>query len=173
MMKRALLILLMAIGLTIVLPRPINSSFVVLGGQRSTAAQSRPLADGVMAKEIHFYSDGIQCYGKLFTPKGVSAESKMPAVVLAPGWGETATSIENYAAHFASRGRVAMIMDDRGWGKSGGYLQTVDPVKTDDRLRFSQLTVKVRIHRKRLIPQQQILDIRNAVYYLQGEPGVD
>jgi dienelactone hydrolase len=66
-----------------------------------------------------------------------------------------------------------MAIDYRGWGKSGGFLQTVDQVKTDDRLRFSQLTAKVRIRRKRLIPQQQILDIRNALYYLQGEPGVD
>jgi dienelactone hydrolase len=94
-------------------------------------------------------------------------------VVLAPGWGETAGSIEGYAAHFASRGLVAMAIDYRGWGKSGGFLQTLDPVKTDDRLRFSQMTARVHIRRKRLIPQHQILDIRNALYYLQGEPGVD
>jgi dienelactone hydrolase len=94
-------------------------------------------------------------------------------VVLAPGWGETAWSVEPYAARFASRGLVAMVIDYRGWGKSGGFLQTVDPVKTDDRLRFSQMTARVRIQRKRLIPQHQILDIRNALYFLQGEPGVD
>jgi dienelactone hydrolase len=131
------------------------------------------LPDGVTAKEVRFYSEGIPCYGKIFTPQGYSTESKMPAVVLAPGWGETATSLENYAAHFASRNLVAMVIDYRGWGKSGGFLQTIDTVKTDDRLRFSQLTAKVQIRRKRLIPQQQILDIRNALYYLQGESGVD
>ena len=32
---------------------------------------------------------------------------------------------------------------------------------------------KVRIRRKRLIPQDQVLDIRNAISYLQGEPNVD
>jgi hypothetical protein len=93
--------------------------------------------------------------------------------VLAPGRGETATTIEKYAAHFAARGLVAMVIDYRGWGRSGGFLQTVEQVKTDDRLRFSQMTARVRIRRQRLIPQQQILDIRNALYYLQGEPGVD
>jgi dienelactone hydrolase len=66
-----------------------------------------------------------------------------------------------------------MVIDYRGWGKSGGFLQTVDDVKTDDRLRFSQMTARVRIRRKQLIPREQILDIRNALYYLQGEPGVD
>ncbi len=131
------------------------------------------LPDGVAAKDVHFYSEGIGCYGKIFTPKGFSAESSNPAVVLAPGWGETAASIEKYAAHFAARGLVAMVIDYRGWGKSGGFLQTVDQVRTDDRLRFSQMTARISIRRKRLIPEQQILDIRNALYFLQGEPGVD
>jgi dienelactone hydrolase len=141
--------------------------------RRAVAAPAAPLPDGVATKDVHFYSEGIRCYGKIFLPKGFAAASKAPAVVLAPGWGETAASIEKYAALFASRGLVAMVIDYRGWGKSGGFLQTVDQVKTDDRLRFSQMTAKVRIRRKRLIPRQQILDIRNALYYLQGEPGVD
>jgi len=119
-----------------------------------------------------FFSEGIQCYGKLFTPAGFSADSKAPAVVVAPGWGEIASSVEPVAAGFAAAGLVAMAFDYRGWGKSGGLLQTVDAVKTDDRLRFSQMTARIRIRRKRLIPQHQILDIRNALYFLQGEPGV-
>lgn len=141
--------------------------------RRPREVASPPIPVGVSAKDVRFYSEGIQCYGRIFTPKGFGAESKAPAVVLAPGWGEIATSIEQVAAQFASGGLVAMIIDYRGWGRSGGFLQTVDAVKTDDRLRFSQMTARVRIRRKRLIPQQQILDIRNALYYLQGEPGVD
>jgi dienelactone hydrolase len=128
---------------------------------------------GLPANEVRFYSEGIQCYGKLYLPKDFSPQSKAPAVVLAPDSGETAKSIENYAAYFAERGLVAMVIDYRGWGRSGGYLETVDDVQSDDRLRFSQMTTKVRIRRKRILPQQQILDIRNALYYLQGEPGVD
>jgi dienelactone hydrolase len=131
------------------------------------------LPDGVAAKDVRFYSEGVECHGKIFTPKNFSAEGKAPAVALAPDWGETAASIEKYAAHFASRGLVAMVIDYRGWGRSGGFPQTVDEVKTDDRLRFSQMTVRVRIRRKRLIPREQLLDIRNALYFLQGEPGVD
>ena len=138
-----------------------------------TSPGSAPIPEGVTAKDIHFYSEGIQCYGKIFMPKGLSSESRLPAVVLAPGWGETAGSIERFASRFASRGLVAMTIDYRGWGRSGGFLQTLDPVKTDDRLRFSQMTARVRVLRKRLLPRQQILDIRNALYYLQGEPGVD
>jgi dienelactone hydrolase len=146
--------------------------------QRVSAGQWRPVAgvtlpEGVSTKEIYFYSEGIRCSGRIFMPKGFSAESKAPAVVLAPDWGATAGSIEKYAATFAGRGLVAMVIDYRGWGRSGGFLETVDQVMTDDRLRFSQLTARVRIRRKRLNPQHQILDIRNALYFLQGEPGVD
>lgn len=151
----------------------INAQTRGTAARRGGAATETPLPDGVIAKDVRFYSEGIQCYGKMFTPRGFSNESKSPAIALAPDWGETTASIEKYAANFASRGLVAMVIDYRGWGRSGGFLQTVDDVKTDDRLRFSQLTALTRIRRKRLIPQQQILDIRNALYYLQGEPGVD
>lgn len=123
--------------------------------------------------EVWFYSEGVKCYGKLYLPKDFSQESKLPAIVLAPGSSETARTTEQYAAYFAERGLIAMVMDYRGWGRSGGYVELVDNVQSDDRLRFSQMTAKVRIRRKRLLPQQQILDIRNALYYLQGEPGVD
>jgi dienelactone hydrolase len=141
--------------------------------QRRAVATAESLPEGVVAKDVRFYSEGIECYGKIFTPKDFTVGSKAPAVALAPNWGDTAASIEKYAAHFASRGVVAMAIDYRGWGKSGGFLQTVDEVKTDDRLRFSQMTARVRVRRKRLIPREQVLDIRNALYYLQGEPGVD
>jgi dipeptidyl aminopeptidase/acylaminoacyl peptidase len=167
--------------ITVLLFTSLMGSLPVCGESQARAtarrsaqeASSTSFPEGVSAKDVRFYSEGIQCYGKIFAPKGLGAEGKAPAVVLAPGWSETAASIEMYAAHFASRGLVSMIIDYRGWGKSGGLLQTVDAVKTDDRLRFSQMTARVRIRRKRLIPQQQILDIRNALFYLQGEPGVD
>ncbi|HKQ76287.1 MAG TPA: acetylxylan esterase [Blastocatellia bacterium] len=172
-MKRTLTLLLTVIVLAGSSPMRAGSQTRGTATQRRAISTPEPLPDGVEAKDVRFYSEGIQCHGKIFTPKGLSADSKTPAVALAPDWGETAASIEKYGAHFASRGLVAMVIDYRGWGRSGGFLQTVDEVKTDDRLRFSQMTAKARIRRKRLIPREQILDIRNALYYLQGEPGVD
>jgi len=93
--------------------------------------------------------------------------------VLAPAPGETAASIDKYAARLAGHGFVAMTLDYRGWGRSGGFLYLAEPIRWDDRLRFSQHTASVRILRKRLLPEAQILDIRNAISYLQGKPGVD
>jgi dienelactone hydrolase len=94
-------------------------------------------------------------------------------VVLAPGWGKTAATLDGRAAELADKGVVAMTIDYRGWGRSGGFLYEVTPIRTDDRLRFSHHTAALRIQRKRLIPDHQIMDIRNAVSWLQGEPGVD
>ena len=141
----------------------------------SLAAQpSRPaVPEGVTAKEVKFFSEAVQCYAKIYLPKGFSVEGKAPAVVLAPAPGDTAASIDKYAAQLAARGLVAMTIDYRGWGKSGGFLYLSEPIRWDDRLRFSQHTARVRIRRKRLIPDAQLLDIRNAISYLQGEPGVD
>jgi len=128
---------------------------------------------GVTTKDAHFYSEGVLCYGHVFLPNGYSADSKLPAVVLAPGWGETHAAVDRYAAQFASRGLVAMTIDYRSWGKSGGYLYTVDRLQQDDRFRFMQLSANIRSRRKRLLPKDQVEDIRNAISYLQGEPGVD
>jgi hypothetical protein len=142
-------------------------ALAVVGCATSAAAQD------VTSRDVRFFSEGIQCYGRLYMPKGFTPDAKAAAVVLAPGWMQTEASIDKYAARFAARGLVAMAIDYRGWGRSGGYVYLAEPVRVDDRQRFSQHTVKVKIRRRRLMPNDQVIDIRNAVAYLQGEPGVD
>jgi dienelactone hydrolase len=130
-------------------------------------------AQDVVSREVRFFSDGAWCYGRLYVPKFLGPDSKARAVVLAPGWMQTETSIDKYASRFAARGLVAMAIDYRGWGRSGGYVYLAETIRVDDRQRFSQHTARVRIRRRRLVPTDQVLDIRNAVAFLQGEPGVD
>src|SRR4029079_3047136 len=101
----------------------------------------------VTSKDVKFFSEAVQCYAKIYLAKGFTADSEAPAVVLAPAPGDTAASIDKYAAQLAGRGMVAMAIDYRGWGKSGGFLYLSEPVRWDDRLRFSQHTAKVRIRR--------------------------
>src|SRR5262245_16845799 len=101
-MKRALIILLAVIVLSGSLPMRADSQTRGAEIRRRAVAMAATLPDGVAAKEVRFYSEGIQCYGKIFMPKGFSAESKVPAIALAPDWGETAPSIEKHAARFAA-----------------------------------------------------------------------
>jgi uncharacterized protein len=131
------------------------------------------MSPDVTSKDVMFFSEAVQCYARIYMPKGFGPDSKAAAVVLAPAPGSTSASVEKYAARLAARGFVAMAIDYRGWGRSGGFLYLAEPIRWDDRLRFSQHTARVRIRRKRNIPDAQILDIRNAISYLQGEPGVD
>lgn len=138
------------------------------------------LAEGVTTREVTFYSDGVGCYGKLFFPKGFSVTGKTPGIVLGQGWAGNHFSIEKYGARFAERGMVALVIDYRGWGSSDGFIAQAqpsvsrgekEPVRDDKR--FANATSDVVIKRTRLIPMKQVEDYRNAISYLQGEPGVD
>jgi dienelactone hydrolase len=131
------------------------------------------LADGVTERDVTYYSDGMACGARLFFPKGFDANGKTPAIVVAHGWTGTSESLFKYGNRFAERGFVAMAIDYRGWGMSDGFVSTVDRVETADDNRFTETTAKVRIKRTRLVPWKQVEDIRNAISYIQGEPGVD
>jgi dienelactone hydrolase len=138
------------------------------------------LAEGVTTREVTYYSDGIACYAKLFFPKGYSATSKLPGVVLGQGWAGTHFSIEKYGARFAERGLVAMVIDYRGWGTSDGFISLTqstlpkpDANNQRDDKRFTNAKADIVFKRTRLIPLKQVEDYRNAISYLQGEPGVD
>jgi hypothetical protein len=138
------------------------------------------IADGVTAREVTYFSDGVGCYAKIFYPKGFSATGKTPGVVLGQGWAGTHFSIEKYGARFAERGLVAMVIDYRGWGSSDPFIAqaqptvtTADPSQKLDATRIIKTKMDVVLKRTRLLPMKMVEDYRNAISYLQGEPGVD
>jgi dienelactone hydrolase len=138
------------------------------------------LAQGVTSKEVTYYSDGVGCYAKIFFPKSFSANGKTPGVVLGQGWAGTHFSIEKYGARFAERGLVAMVIDYRGWGSSDAFITqaqssvgTGETEPSRDDKRTTNVKSDIVLKRTRLIPLKQVEDYRNAISYLQGEPGVD
>lgn len=150
----------------------------IQNGLRSTDYEY-VLGDGVTTKEIVYFSQGVACYAKIFFPKGFNAIAKpgVPAVVLGQGYAGTHVSIEKYGNRFAEKGLVAMTIDYRGWGFSEGFPELVKPtigggVERDNK-RFVTKTAEVRIKRTKIIPTEQQQDYRNAISYIQGEPGVD
>ncbi len=137
------------------------------------------MPEGVTTKEIVYYSEGVACYGKIFYPKGFDASKKTPAVVMGQGWAGTHVSIEKYGAAFAKHGLVAMTIDYRGWGNSEGFARVISPVnlgggmeKDENRHKVIE-NATVWIKRTRLDAQDQQTDYRNAISFIQGEPGVD
>lgn len=127
----------------------------------------------VKSEIVQFYSEAVRCDAKLFTPASHSATANAAGVVLAPGERATRASIESFAEAIAKRGIVALAIDYRGWGDCGGFLYFGEPVRWDDRLRFMEMTTTMSIRRQRLDPRAQVIDIRNAMTFLQGVPGVD
>jgi dienelactone hydrolase len=145
---------------------------LIAAGLIATSPHAALSAD-FTTRDVQFYSEAVACAGKLYLPNGYSDSSKSAAVVIVPASGATQSSVDDHAAKLASRGVVAMTFDYRGWGRSGGFLYFGEPVRWDDRARFTPLTSKMIVRRKRIDPAAQIIDIRNAMTYLQGEPGID
>jgi len=142
------------------------------------------LSDGVTTRDVTYYSDDVACCAKIFFPKNFDPKGKTPAIVLGQGWAGTHFSIEKYAARFAERGLVAMAIDYRGWGWSNGFAVqpklAANPTWTAnknwndlDNQRVTEGASDVVIKRTRLIPMKQVEDYRNAISYIQGEPGID
>jgi len=98
---------------------------------------------------ISFFSEGSRLVGNLFLPDGMHAGEQRPGIVLCHGFtGVRQLSLRNYAKRFAAAGYVAVIFDYRGFGDSEGT-------------------------KWRLIPLEQIDDIRNALTWLAAQPEVD
>ncbi|HVY90079.1 MAG TPA: CocE/NonD family hydrolase [Hyphomonadaceae bacterium] len=138
------------------------------------------MPEGVTTKEVAYYSDGVACYAKIFFPKGFDPKtSKLPAVVMGQGWAGTHVSIEKYGAAFASHGLVAMVIDYRGWGNSEGYVRLLSPtnlgggMERDENRHKTIKNATVEVKRTRLLAKDQQEDYRNAISYIQGEPGVN
>lgn len=138
------------------------------------------MQEGVTTKEVVYYSEGVPCYAKIFYPKGFDPEtSKLPAVVLGQGWAGTHVSIEKYAAVFAEHGLVSMAIDYRGWGNSEGEARLISPVnlgggmERDENRHQIVENATVWIKRTQLDAGNHQEDYRNAISFIQGEPGVD
>ena len=97
-------------------------------------------------KKVQFYSDGLRLAGVLFLPEDPGPH---PGVVLCHGFtGIKEFILPEYACRFAAAGYAALTFDYRGFGESEGP-------------------------RWRLIPWEQVTDIRNAITFLQCQPEVD
>jgi dipeptidyl aminopeptidase/acylaminoacyl peptidase len=100
-------------------------------------------------ERVHFYSEGARLAGMLYLPEGLKTEEKRAGIVLCHGFtGIKESILPQYAEAFAHSGFIALTFDYRGFGESDGQ-------------------------RGRLLWQEQVADIRNAVTYIGARPEVD
>jgi fermentation-respiration switch protein FrsA (DUF1100 family) len=100
-------------------------------------------------RTVNFFSEETRMEGDLFLPSDLKANQRRPGVVLCHGFtGVRSLILGDYAKIFAEAGFVALTFDYRGYGGSEGI-------------------------RRRLIPMEQIDDIRNTISFLETVPEVD
>ena len=102
-----------------------------------------------LLQKVTFYSEGIRLDGLVYTPDDLTPGERRPALVLCVGYTYLKSLVMPDIAHVLNEaGYVAMIFDYRGFGDSDG-------------------------ERWRLIPREQVNDVRAAVTYLGSLPQVD
>lgn len=104
-----------------------------------------------MAKitKLSFYSDGLCLSGLLYEPEDLKPGEVRPTVVCCHGYtGMKDVYLLPVPERLAEKGYVAFVFDHRGFGDSEGA-------------------------RARLIPREQVEDIRNAVTLVSTLPSVD
>ena len=130
------------------------------------------LPTDVERRVISIWSDGTRMAGHLYVPKNKSLSDKLPAVVICAGTGGTKEQTAGRLGPIlAQHGYIALAFDYRGWGESDSRLMSVDPQPKPDEKK--ELTIRVKALRGQMSYAEQTEDIRAAVSYLVGEPGVD
>jgi len=99
-------------------------------------------------KTVRFRSGNDECEGDLNLPDGFDPARSYPAIVLGHGYTIRRTSLVEEGRLFAEAGFVALAIDYRGFGGSGG-----EP-------------------RNHVDPLGQVEDFRSAIDWLEAQPGV-
>ena len=102
-----------------------------------------------MKQEVVFYSDGAKIVGDMYVPEPYAEGDKCPVIILCHGFsGIREILLPAYAEAFATAGYLSLVFDYRGFGDSEG-------------------------ERGRLIPSEQVVDIRNAITFMEVQPEAD
>ncbi|MCP5325348.1 MAG: prolyl oligopeptidase family serine peptidase [Oceanospirillaceae bacterium] len=74
--------------------------------------------------------DGTQIAGNIFVPTNVSGPR--PAIIFVSSWGLNEYEYLAEAARFAEEGYIVLSYSARGWGESGGLIDTAGPKDMED-----------------------------------------
>ncbi len=148
----------------------VSTAFIILIGLQSMVwAQPNPAVD---SRDVSIWSDGTRLAGKLWYPKDREDGEDLPAIVLCHGWGGTMSHLNTtYAPKFAAGGFFVLAFDYRGWGESDSRIVNLGEAAAPDDT--GNATVNVQVIREVVDPFGQLEDIRNALLFVEGEPGVD
>jgi len=144
-------------------------------GETQAQARAREypsLPKAVERRAVTIWSDGTRMAGDLYLPRDRKTDQKLPSIVFANGTGGSKRKLPaRLGPVFAENGYAFLAFDYRGWGESDSKLMMVKPMPETDE--SGEVTVKARALRWHVDFADQVEDIRNAVAFLAGEPGLD
>lgn len=127
--------------------------------------------DDVAFRTVNIMSEGVRLHGELFAAKD-KAGQKLPTIVMAHGWGGTASGFRTDAVQMARAGFQVLTFDYRGWGESDSRLilagQEPQPLPPG-----RKFTAQVEAVRGYVDPVEQAQDWFNALNWAVAEPSVD
>ncbi len=136
------------------------------------AADYRP-PEGIAFKTVTIISNGVKLHGEVFTPANAKPGVPMPAVVMAHGWGGTASGLRTDAVDIARAGYYVLTFDYRGWGQSGSRVVLLDAEPAHTPGEAAAFTARVQPVREYIDPLEQAEDWFSALDWIMGEPQVD
>jgi dipeptidyl aminopeptidase/acylaminoacyl peptidase len=145
---------------------------------KAVASQQRrlPLPDTVEMRPVTIWSDGTRMAAHLYLPKNLDLKAgnarRLPAIVLCAGTGGTKEQTGGRLGPIlVEHGYIALAFDYRGWGESDSRLMSAESQPKPDAQQ--EMTIKVKALRGQMSYAEQTEDIRAAISYIAGEPGVD
>ena len=125
-------------------------------------------------RRANIISEGTRMSAELFTPKS-GAGKKLPAIVMAHGWGGVAAALRPEAVAFAKAGYLVLTFDYRGWGNSDSrvILTAPEPARAPGAATAAKYTAEVRDVREVVDPLDMAADWFNAIHWLEAEPQFD
>jgi fermentation-respiration switch protein FrsA (DUF1100 family)/ketosteroid isomerase-like protein len=135
----------------------INSMTLLTHGQKGNPnfvqealAQNEKLAASVKKQKVNFASDGENVVGNIYYPANYDANKEYPAIVVSGSWTTVKEQMGGlYAEKLAEQGYITLAFDFRNFGESEG---------------------SPRFHEN---PDKKVVDIKNAVTFLQSQSNID
>lgn len=141
-----------------------------LNASKAGAQSGIAVPENVVERQTDVYSEGTRLTAHIFTPASAEEGDKLPAVIMAQGWGGTQDSLFRDAVEFAQAGYFVATFDFRGWGESDSRVILSEPMPGVDEINF---TAEVRAIREVIDPMDMGMDWLNMVHWIHGEPMVD
>jgi uncharacterized protein len=122
-------------------------------------------------EQVRFWSEGTRLAGDLYRPAQAAEGERRPGIVLCHGWGGTKAHLNQVGLPqaLAEAGFVVLAFDYRGWGESESKVIVLDDLPKER----TEVSARVRVIREVVDPYDEAWDIRHALDFLEGEPGVD